>query len=159
MSTLLKINDPIPTFSVADQNDNLITNKDLKKEYTIFYFYPKDDTPGCTIEACDFTNEFEEFQNLNTKVYGVSADSVESHQKFIAKKKLKIDLLADTEKVLCEGFGVWQQKNMMGKKYTGIVRSTFLINSNGKVAYVWEKVKVMGHVKAIKQKIEELQKN
>ena len=123
----------------------------------MLYFYPKDNTPGCTTEACDFTAALPDFESLDAIVLGVSPDSPEKHRKFIEKKELKITLLADEDKELCNLMGVWQLKKFMGKEYMGVVRSTFIINPAGEVAAVWSKVRVKGHVDAVKEKLSQLQ--
>ena len=119
----------------------------------ILYFYPKDNTPGCTTEAKDFTNKIKEFKKLNTQVIGISKDSLETHNKFINKQELKILLASDESGKVLEKFGVWVEKNMYGRKYMGIQRSTFLINEESEIEYIWEKVKVKGHVEDVINKI------
>lgn len=123
--------------------------------YTILYFYPKDDTPGCTTESKDFSNYVDEFKKIDTIIYGISKDSLESHKKFITKHDIKVDLLCDDIE-LAEKLGVWQEKSMFGKKYMGIDRTTFLIDNSGKIIKVWNKVKVKNHVNEVMEYINSL---
>jgi len=154
---MLQIGDTVPDFCLPNQDDEEICFRDLKGGWIVLYFYPKDNTPGCTTEACAFTQAEPEFMNMNAKILGVSPDSPEKHRKFIEKKELTITLLADEEKELCNLMGVWQLKKFMGKEYMGVVRSTFIINPDGKVDAVWSKVRVKEHVEAVKEKLAELQ--
>lgn len=152
----LKEGEKAPDFKVKNQHNDNVSLSDFKGRWVVLYFYPKDSTPGCTIEACGFTEGIPQFEKLEAVILGVSPDSVESHQKFIKKQNLKISLLSDPEKELCQKYGVWQQKSMMGKTYMGVVRSTFLINPEGKLAKIWADVKVNGHVDEVKKTLEEL---
>lgn len=136
-----KAGDTAPDFALSDQNGSMHSLKDEKGKWVLLYFYPKDMTPGCTKEACAVRDTFPSFGKLNAVVWGVSADSVESHKKFAEAYTLQFPLLSDTEKKAIDAYGVWQEKNMMGRKYMGIVRSSFLINPEGKIAKVYEKVK------------------
>ncbi|NCB55615.1 MAG: peroxiredoxin, partial [Epsilonproteobacteria bacterium] len=120
------------------------------------YFYPKDNTPGCTTEACDFTATLPQFDTLGAVVLGVSPDSTASHQKFIAKQKLDITLLSDSTTQIAQRYGVWQLKKFCGKEYMGIVRSTFLIDPEGKIAQIWSNVKVKDHASEVKKALEAL---
>ncbi|MBI5072873.1 thioredoxin-dependent thiol peroxidase [Candidatus Woesearchaeota archaeon] len=151
------INTKAPAFSLQDQNGKETSLTDFKGKYVVLYFYPKDDTPGCTIEAIDFTKGYEDFKKLNAVILGVSPDDGKSHCKFIDKHKLKITLLSDTEKKTLEAYGVWQEKSMYGRKYMGVARTTFLISLDGKIAFVWEKVSVTGHMDDVKKKLMELE--
>jgi len=126
------------------------------KQNTVLYFYPRDDTPGCTTEACGFRDQFSQFQTADTIVLGVSTDTVASHEKFATKFALPFPLLADESHELAEKYGVWVEKNMYGKKSMGIQRATFLIDKAGKIAAVWPKVKVDGHVAEVAAKLAEL---
>ena len=153
MKKKCKIGDKIPKFKIPLSDGNLLDSKDIKGKKYILYFYPKDNTPGCTTEAKDFTNKIKEFKKLNTQVIGISKDSLETHNKFINKQGLKILLASDESGKVLEKFGVWVEKNMYGRKYMGIQRSTFLINEKSKIEYIWEKVKVKGHVEDVINKI------
>ncbi len=155
---MIKIGDKVEDFCLANQDEEEICFRDIKGRWVVLYFYPKDNTPGCTTQACAFTEAIPDFDNLSAIILGVSPDSPKKHRNFIEKKDLKITLLADEDKELCKIFGVWQLKKFMGKEYMGVVRSTFIIDPNGKVAAVWEKVRVKGHVDIVKLKLEELQK-
>ncbi len=154
---MLEVGVNAPEFCLPNQDEEEICLRDIKGRWIVLYFYPKDNTPGCTTEACDFTAALPNFEDLNAIVLGVSPDSAEKHRKFIEKKELKITLLADEDKSLCNAFGVWQLKKFMGKEYMGVVRSTFIIAPDGKVAAVWTKVRVKGHVDAVKEKLESFQ--
>ena len=153
---MLEIGDTIPDFCLPNQDEEEICFRDIKGRWIVLYFYPKDNTPGCTTEACDFTEALPDFIALEAIVLGISPDSPKKHRNFIEKKGLKITLLADEEKELCKKFGVWQLKKNYGREYMGVVRSTFLIAPNGTLAYKWEKVRVKGHVDEVKTKLEEL---
>ena len=155
----LKAGQTAPDFTLKNQGEEEVQLQDFKGKWVVLYFYPKDNTPGCTIEANDFTKFLPDFQKLNAAVLGVSPDSCGSHAKFIAGQKLKITLLSDSEHKLCELYGVWQPKEFMGKKFLGVVRSTFLIDPSAKLAYVWPSVKAVGHAEAVKTKLKELQTN
>ena len=147
-----------PSFCLPNQNGKEICLSDFKDKWVVVYFYPKDDTPGCTIEAIDFTKKLREFEKLNAKILGVSADSEESHCKFMEKHKLGIDLLSDFDKKVIKQFGAWGKKMMYGKEFEGIIRSTFLINPEGKLAYEWKKVKAEGHADEVLEKIREIKR-
>lgn len=118
---------------------------DYNGKYIVLYFYPKDDTPGCTVQACGFRDSFNEIKKLNAVILGVSPDSTKSHDKFINKFQLPFPLVPDEDKKICESYGVWVEKSMYGKKYMGVARTTFIIDQNGKIAKVFEKVKPEGH--------------
>ncbi|MFK7760940.1 MAG: thioredoxin-dependent thiol peroxidase [Candidatus Midichloriaceae bacterium] len=143
---MLSVNDSLPSFSLPSTSKEKISSDDLLGKNIVIYFYPKDSTPGCTIEANDFSNKIDQFQNVNTIVLGVSKDSIKSHLNFITKQRIVFDLISDSEAELCEKFGVWKEKSMFGKKYMGIERSTFLIDTKGVVKKIWHKVKISGHV-------------
>jgi len=145
-----------PSFSLNDQDGEKVKLSDLAGQWVVLYFYPRDDTPGCTIEACDFTTDFRTFQKLGAIVYGCSPDSVESHQKFIRKYKLKIGLLSDPNHKTMQKYGAWGEKNMYGKLTVGVIRSTVLIDPNGKVARHWKRVKAKGHADSVRKTLEEL---
>ncbi|HHD78246.1 MAG TPA: thioredoxin-dependent thiol peroxidase [Epsilonproteobacteria bacterium] len=154
---MLQVGDAVPDFCLPNQDEEEICLRDIRGRWIVLYFYPKDNTPGCTTEACDFTVALPDLEGLDAIVLGVSPDSPKKHRNFIEKKDLKITLLADEEKELCNLFGIWQLKKFMGKEYMGVVRSTFLINPEGKVAAIWDKVRVKGHVEAVKEKLQALQ--
>ena len=148
---MLKVGDAFPEFSLENQDGSVITNDALKGSVSVIYFYPKDDTSGCTAEACEFQERLSDFPGK--KVFGVSPDPVKSHKKFADKYGLKFDLLADVETKLCEACGVWAEKSMYGKKYMGVLRTTFILDANGVVTHVFEKVKPQGHAAEIKAAI------
>ena len=154
---MLKVGDKAREFCLPNQDDEEICLRDIVGGWIVLYFYPKDNTPGCTTEACEFTVQMPDFSALGATILGVSPDSPKKHRNFIEKKDLKITLIADEEKELCQSYGVWQLKKFMGREYMGVVRSTFIINPNGEIAAIWEKVRVKGHVDAVKQKLTELQ--
>ncbi|MDD5405491.1 MAG: thioredoxin-dependent thiol peroxidase [Sulfurovaceae bacterium] len=155
---MLQVGDNVPDFCLPNQDEEEICFRDIKGRWIVLYFYPKDNTPGCTVEACDFTRAIPDFRELDATIIGVSPDSPASHRKFIEKKELRITLLSDERKSLSNAFGVWQLKKFMGKEHMGVVRSTFIINPEGKIAAMWENVKVKRHVEEVKNKLEELQK-
>jgi peroxiredoxin Q/BCP len=143
----------VQNLKITHKNNKIFMFSDLFGKYVVLYFYPRDDTPGCTKEAKDFTELKPEFDKLNTIIIGVSTDTLEAHNKFIFKHNLNLELLSDTNKTLCEFFDVWIEKNMYGKKYMGIERSTFLINPSGEILHEWRKVKVAGHAKILLESI------
>ena len=153
---MLKENDKAPQFNVPDQNGNDISLSDFKGKWIILYFYPKDMTPGCTTEACNFRDEYSVFQQKGIVVLGVSKDSVSKHKKFEGKYDLPFPLLSDENSTICEDYGVWQEKSMYGKKFMGITRSTFIINPDGLIAKVYPKVNVKEHVAEILADLENL---
>ncbi len=134
-----------PNFTLESSAGKKISLKDLKGKKVVLYFYPKDDTPGCTKEACGFRDGIGELKKLGAVVLGVSPDDVESHEKFIKKYSLPFDLLADTDHAVAEKYGVWKEKSMYGRKYMGIERTTFIIDTDGKIAKIFPKVKVDAH--------------
>ena len=142
---MLKVGDKAPDFTTKDQNGTKVKLSDFKGQKVVLYFYPKDDTPGCTKEACSFRDADDVYNSKGIKVFGVSTDDEKSHQKFISKFQLPFDLLADTEKDIVEKYGVWGEKSMYGKKYMGTLRKTFLIDENGKIAHIFDKVNVSEH--------------
>lgn len=153
----LKIGVKAPKFCLPDSKkaDNCL--KDMRGKWVVLYFYPKDGTKGCTMEALEFTAAEDDFQLKNAVIIGISSDSPESHQKFIEKNELTIKLLSDEDKGILDNYGVWQKKKMYGREFMGVVRSTFLIDPEGKIAYIWPKVRVNGHVDAVMKKLTELQ--
>lgn len=126
-----------------------ITDKDIKGAVTILYFYPKDDTPGCTLQACGFRDNLPKFTRAKAKVYGISKDPLKSHDKFTAKYELPFTLISDEDGSICESFGTWIEKSLYGRKYMGIDRATFLIDDKGIIRRIWRKVKVSGHVEEV----------
>jgi thioredoxin-dependent peroxiredoxin len=145
----MKVGEAAPKFTASDREGKSISLQDFQGRSIVLYFYPKDNTPGCTTEAIDFTDKLAEFQALNTQVIGISPDSIASHGKFIDKHNLKIILLSDPEHQIAESYGVWQLKKFMGKEYMGIVRSTFLIDPTGKISQIWSNVRVKNHVDTV----------
>ena len=142
---MLKEGDKAPAFKSKDQDGNPVKLSDFKGQKVVLYFYPKDDTPGCTKEACSFRDADDVYRKKGIKVFGVSTDDEKSHQKFISKFQLPFDLLADTDKSIVESYGVWGEKSMYGKKYMGTLRKTFLIDEKGKIAKIFDKVNVSEH--------------
>ena len=142
---MVKEGNKAPDFTAKDQNGNKIKLSDLKGQKVVLYFYPKDDTPGCTKEACSFRDANDVYAEKGIKVLGVSTDDEKSHQKFISKFDLPFDLLADTDKKIVEKYGVWGEKSMYGKKYMGTLRKTFLIGEDGKIVKIFDKVNVSEH--------------
>ncbi len=155
---MLIVGDIAPDFTLFNQDSIELSLSDYRGQWVVLYFYPKDNTSGCTREAIDFTEHLEEYKTLNAKVFGISPDSVKSHRNFIEKYDLKVDLLADPEHTILEKYGVWQVKSMYGRKYFGVVRTTVLINPEGKIEKVWEKVKVDGHANDVMCEIRDFQK-
>lgn len=145
-----------PDFCLPDK-DNSIYLKDFRGKWVILYFYPRDDTKGCTLEAVDFTAHVQDFENMNAVILGVSPDSVESHTKFAENHHLKIRLLSNPDHTVLKQYGVWQLKTMFGREYYGVVRSTFIIDPEGVLVHAWKKVKVKNHVNTIKV-LQELQR-
>jgi peroxiredoxin Q/BCP len=146
-----------PEFCLPNQDETEICLRDLSGKWVVLYFYPKDNTPGCTTEACDFTNELEEFEELDAVILGVSPDSPKKHRNFIEKKDLKITLLSDEDKSVLKAYGAWGLKKNYGREYEGVIRSTFIINPEGEIAHEWRNVRVKGHVEKVKEKLKELQ--
>jgi peroxiredoxin Q/BCP len=146
---MLSSGDKVPNFELSDQNGLKHDAKRLKGKRYLVYFYPKDATPGCTVQACGLQSDLEQFNALGIPVFGVSMDSVASHKKFADKYGLRFPLLVDTDRTMIEAFGVWVEKSMYGKKYMGISRSSFLIGTDGKVEQVWEKVNTKSHAQDV----------
>ena len=154
----LKIGDTAPDFCLEDPDKGKQCLHDLKGKWVVLYFYPKDNTKGCTLEALEFSAAEDEFTEKNAVILGVSPDSLKSHTSFREKHNLSINLLSDTEKEVLSKYGVWQQKKMYGREYMGVVRTTYLIDPEGKVAHIWAKVKVANHAEDVLVKLTELQK-
>ena len=145
-----------PAFSLPDQHGKVHQLSDYKGKWVILYFYPKDMTPGCTVEACNFRDDFPAFGNLDAVILGVSKDSVTRHKKFAEKYELPFTLLSDEDGSMCEAYGVWKEKSLYGKIFMGINRSTFLIDPSGKIARVYPKVKVKEHAAELLQALNDL---
>ena len=146
---MLKINTKAPNFTLPSTSNNKYSLKDSIGKYVVIYFYPKDDTPGCTIETNDFNKLLTKFKKLNCEIYGISKDSLKSHDKFRDKYKIKLDLLADEEIKVLKKYKVWGKKKFMGREFMGINRTTFLIDKKGKITKIWENVKVKDHAKEV----------
>jgi peroxiredoxin Q/BCP len=146
VESLLKVGQKAPAFTLMNHAGQKVTLKDFAGKKLVIYFYPKDDTPGCTKESCDFRDQFEPVKKAGAVVIGVSKDSVASHLKFKTKYSLPFDLLSDEEGKMCEAYGVWKEKSMYGRKYMGIERTTFIVDESGKIAKIYPKVSVTGHV-------------
>ncbi len=153
---MIEVGQKAPEFCLPNSDEVEICLKDLRGKWVVLYFYPKDNTPGCTTEALDFTAHLEEFEKLDAIVIGISPDSCASHKRFIEKKELKVTLLCDSEKEVLRAYGAWGKKKMYGKEYEGVIRTTYLIDPDGNVAAVWPKVRVKGHVEAVLGKLKEL---
>jgi peroxiredoxin Q/BCP len=147
---MLQLNKKAPEFSLSDQKREIHTLKQYLGKKVLLYFYPKDDTPGCTTEACNFRDNYKALQEMGLVVLGVSADSVKSHKKFADKFKLPFPLLSDESHVVCEAYGVWGLKKFMGREYMGVSRSSFLIDEKGNLAKIYEKVKPDTHIDDVK---------
>ncbi len=150
----LQIGDTAPDFTLPTDGNGEITLSDFKGQNVVLYFYPKDSTPGCTTESCDFRDAHPEFERLNAQIIGLSKCSVKKHDNFRAKQSLNFPLASDENGNVCETYGVWKEKSMYGKKFMGIERTTFLIDKDGKIAHIWNKVKVKGHVDDVKSVLE-----
>ena len=150
---MLNVGEKAPDFSLPDQNEKTVSLSQLQGKWVVLYFYPKDNTPGCTTEACDFTARYGEFSELDAEIFGVSPDTTKSHCNFIEKQNLVITLLSNPDHKVLESYGTWQRKSMYGREYMGVQRSTFLIDPEGKLAYIWPKVKVKGHVEEVQKKL------
>ena len=153
----LEVSKSAPTFTL-ESDEGEISLVDLTGQNVVLYFYPKDDTPGCTIEAQDFTKKIKEFEKLNCVILGISKDDVKSHCKFVEKYNLAFNLLSDVDGEVCNKYGVIKEKSMFGKKYFGIDRSTFLIDKYGNIAQIWRSVKVNGHVEEVLKTLSKLEK-
>ena len=146
---LLAVGDKAPSFETTDQDGQTVSLRDLKGKKVVLYFYPKDDTPGCTKEACSFRDAWSQLKRRKVEVLGVSVDDAKSHKRFAEKFSLPFTLLADTDKTIVNAYGVWGQKSMYGRKYMGTHRVTYLIDEKGRIAAVWPKVKPDGHAEEI----------
>lgn len=146
---MLKIGDRIPDFDLVTDRGERVSPKTLKGARAVLYFYPKDDTPGCTKEACAFRDALPKFDAAKVRVYGISADDAKSHGKFVGKYRLNFPLIADPDRIAIEGFGVWVEKSLYGRKYMGIARASFAIDGDGRIAQVWDKVKPETHAEEV----------
>ncbi len=156
LSMLLELGDQVPDLKLPSSSGKELSLADFQGKKIVLYFYPKDDTPGCTTEACDFRDTQEDFSKLNTVIVGVSKDALNSHDKFIEKYKLPFVLLSDTDLKLMEAFGVWKEKTLYGRTALGIVRSTFLIDEKGVLIKAWRNVKATGHVGKVLEELKSL---
>jgi len=153
---MLKIKDKAPDFCLPNQNGDTVCLKDFLGKWLVLYFYPKDNTSGCTLEAMEFTDSLEEFKKLNAAVVGISKDSAKSHLNFYNKHSLKVELLSDESASVIKAYGAWGKKKMYGKEYEGTIRSTFIIDPEGNIAYVFDSVKPGGHAGDVLKKMREL---
>ena len=146
---MIKLNNKAPIFKAQSTGNKEYSLNDSKGKYVVLYFYPKDDTPGCTIETKDFNTLLSKFKKLNCEIYGISKDDLKSHNKFKEKYKVKFNLLADEEKKIIKDYKVWGKKKFMGKEFMGIIRTTFLIDKKGKIIKIWKNVRVKDHAKEV----------
>ncbi|HDL00768.1 MAG TPA: thioredoxin-dependent thiol peroxidase [candidate division Zixibacteria bacterium] len=153
---MIDIGKKAPEFCLPDQDNKTVCLKDLSGKWIILYFYPKDLTSGCTKEACEFTDLRQEFKKLDAVILGISPDSSEKHQKFIAKNSLRLTLLSDQTKETLKTYEAWGKKKLYGKEYEGVIRSTFIIDPNMNIAEIWTKVRVKGHAEAVKDRLAQL---
>tara|TARA_B100001121_G_scaffold189299_1_gene165371 strand:+ start:2981 stop:3454 length:474 start_codon:yes stop_codon:yes gene_type:complete len=156
MTIELEINDNIPNFTLPLSDDSLFNSEELKKKLYIIYFYPKDNTPGCTNEAKDFSSLKEDFDEIDAEIIGISKDSIKKHKNFIEKQDLKIKLASDEKGNVIESFGVWVEKKMYGRTYMGIERSTFIISGEKKILEIFKKVKVKNHANIVLERAKQL---
>lgn len=154
----LTVGDKMPAFRGAT-SDGPLSSDMLNGSWAVLYFYPKDDTPGCTIEACAFRDNLPKFKRLDARVFGISRDSVKAHAKFAKKYELPFTLIADEDGSICTAFDTWGEKTLFGKKYMGIERATFLIDAQGIIRHIWRKVNVPGHVEDVMSKIKYFKSN
>jgi len=154
--TFIQEKKQVPTFSLESTGGQTITSKGLKGQAYILFFYPKDNTPGCTKEVCSFRDHFKALQDKNFQLYGISPDTIASHARFIAKQALPFELLSDPDHKTAQAFGAWGEKKMFGKAYMGIIRSTFIIDKTGKILKVYPKVKVASHAADILEDLKAL---
>ena len=155
---MIKENTKAPLFKIPSTNKNEYSLKDSLGKYVVIYFYPKDDTPGCTIETNDFNKLLPKFKKLNCDVFGISKDNIKSHDKFRDKYKIKFDLLSDVDLTVLKKYNVWAKKKFMGREFMGILRTTFLIDPKGKIIKIWENVKVKDHAKDVLDTLNSIQK-
>ncbi len=154
----LNINDKAPDFILPDQNGKEVSLKDFRGKYVVLYFYPRADTPGCTVEACEFRDSYRKIQNTGAVILGISPDPPKAQKKFEEKYSLPFTLLGDADKKVCSAFGVIQEKNMYGKKVMGVARTTFIIGPDGTIRHIFQKVKAQGHAEEVLSYLKEVQK-
>jgi peroxiredoxin Q/BCP len=154
----VNINDKAPEFTLPDQNGKEISLKDFRGKYVVLYFYPRADTPGCTVEACEFRDSYRKIQNTGTVILGISPDQPKAQKKFEEKYSLPFTLLGDADKKVGNAFGVIQEKNMYGKKVMGVARTTFIIGPDGKIKHIFQKVKPEGHAEEVLAYLKQAQK-
>ena len=152
----IRVGAAAPAFKLPDQDGVEVSLAGLRGRWVVLYFYPRDDTPGCTTEACEFTDGIETFRGLDAEVLGCSPDSPDKHRRFIAKHDLKVRLLSDPDHEAMEAYGAWGEKSMYGRTTVGVIRSTVLIDPKGKVAHHWPRVKAKGHAEKVRERLEEL---
>jgi peroxiredoxin Q/BCP len=157
-SSRLEAGAKAPAFALPNQNGKQVSLSDFAGSWVVLYFYPKDDTPGCTTEACEFTDGIKAFEKLDAVVLGCSADTSESHRKFIAKYGLKVTLLSDADRAVMKAYAAWGEKSMYGRTTMGVIRSTVLIDPRGNVAFHWPNVKAAGHAEQVREKLAELRR-
>ncbi|MFC1802914.1 peroxiredoxin [Thermoproteota archaeon] len=155
--SVLKIGDTAPDFCLSDPDRGEICLRNQKGKWVVLYFYPKDNTKGCTMEALEFSEAEDDFKSKNAVILGVSADNLSSHTRFREKHSLSINLLSDINKETLKAYGAWQLKKMYGREYMGVIRSTYLIDPEGKIAFIWSKVRVAGHADEVMEKLVDLQ--
>jgi peroxiredoxin Q/BCP len=156
-ATELTVGDIAPDFCLPDKDNQEVCLKDFRgKKHVILYFYPMDNTPGCTIEGIEFTTILPDFQKLDATIIGISPDSPKSHAKFIERKKLEVTLLSDVEKTILKQYGVWGKVTLRGNEFIGVIRTTFLIDPEGKIIHIWPKVNAKGHAEEVKEKLTEI---
>jgi peroxiredoxin Q/BCP len=150
----IEVGQEAPEFALPDQDDIRVALSELRGQWVVLYFYPKDDTPGCTTEACEFTEGIEAFRDLDAVVLGCSPDSPERHRKFIAKHGLAVRLLSDPDHEVMETYGAWGEKVLYGRTSVGVIRSTVLIDPKGRIAHHWKRVKSKGHAEKVRERLE-----
>ncbi|WP_164661271.1 peroxiredoxin [Tropicibacter sp. Alg240-R139] len=151
-----EVSDTAPDFTLPRDGGGTVSLSDLRGDIVVLFFYPRDDTPGCTKESIGFSEQLQAFADAGAQVFGISKDSVAKHDKFVAKHDLTTPLLSDENDTMCEDYGVWKEKSMYGKKFLGIERSTFVVDREGKIARAWHKVKVPGHVEDVLEAVKAL---
>jgi peroxiredoxin Q/BCP len=156
---MLKIGDKAPNFSLLNQDDVEISLNSFSGKWVVLYFYPKDNTKGCTTEACDFTNDMPQFEELDAVIIGISPDSTKKHRNFIEKRAIGFTLLSDESKDVIKLYDAWGVKKMCGREYEGVIRSTYLIAPDGKIAQIWKNVRVKNHTTKVKEELQKLQQN